>query len=337
MIDDKKSFGQYIRRKRQEAKFTQLELAEMLFVASSTVSKWERGLSYPDVSLIPEICRLLAISEHEFFTACDDEKQFDEDRALVIRTRVIKVWTWFSTIACAVTLIVCLLCNLLIRHTLDWFWIVLTAVALGYCLTTLPFLLRWETLARSMGGATLSLLLLLFSCWQYVGGSWILGGLAIAAISLALPWGIWILWRCYGRSMVPLSAALFSVWIFALLAVIHAFTGGNWLTALAYPICVLCLFFLWALLSILLWLPANRWCKGAAITALAALSIPTGNTLPIWLSSIREGLLYFASYFNSALPFPSSQIANRISFWILLAAALVLFIVGMVQGRARNT
>ena len=47
--DNKKSFGEYIRRKRQEAGLTQGELAGRLFVTESAVSKWERGLSYPDV------------------------------------------------------------------------------------------------------------------------------------------------------------------------------------------------------------------------------------------------------------------------------------------------
>ena len=43
--DNKKSFGEYIRGKRQEAGLTQKELAERLFVTESTVSKWERGVS----------------------------------------------------------------------------------------------------------------------------------------------------------------------------------------------------------------------------------------------------------------------------------------------------
>lgn len=42
-MDEKKSFGEYIRKKRQEAGLTQRGLAELLFVTESTVSKWERG------------------------------------------------------------------------------------------------------------------------------------------------------------------------------------------------------------------------------------------------------------------------------------------------------
>ena len=61
-MNEKKSFGEYIRKKRLEAGLTQKELAGQLFVTESTVSKWERGLSYPDVSLVTAICGALSIS-----------------------------------------------------------------------------------------------------------------------------------------------------------------------------------------------------------------------------------------------------------------------------------
>lgn len=61
----KKPFGDYIRKKRLEAGLTQKELAGRLYVTESGVSKWERNLSYPDVSLVTAICRELHISESE--------------------------------------------------------------------------------------------------------------------------------------------------------------------------------------------------------------------------------------------------------------------------------
>ena len=44
-MDEKKSLGEYIRKKRQEAGLTQKTLAELLYVTESSVSKWERGVS----------------------------------------------------------------------------------------------------------------------------------------------------------------------------------------------------------------------------------------------------------------------------------------------------
>ena len=44
----------------------------MLFVTEGAVSKWERGVSYPDITLISDICRVLDITEHELITASID-------------------------------------------------------------------------------------------------------------------------------------------------------------------------------------------------------------------------------------------------------------------------
>ena len=87
-MDEEKTFGAYIRQKRLEAGLTQKELAVRLFLTESSVSKWERNLSYPDVSLVPAICRELHISEHEFFTACDDDQKHAQERAAAVQRAV---------------------------------------------------------------------------------------------------------------------------------------------------------------------------------------------------------------------------------------------------------
>ncbi|MBQ1262598.1 MAG: helix-turn-helix transcriptional regulator, partial [Clostridia bacterium] len=53
-MTDKKSFGAFIKSKRTERGYSQKELAEMLFVTEGAVSKWERGVSYPDITLISD-------------------------------------------------------------------------------------------------------------------------------------------------------------------------------------------------------------------------------------------------------------------------------------------
>ena len=179
-MEEKRSFGEYIRKKRQEGGLTQRELAERLFVAESTVSKWERGLSYPDVSLIPEVCRQLSISEHEFFTACDDDKAHAQAREARLWRGLTKGWQWFFALSYAIA-IVCFICDLAVFKRLDWFWIVLTSLMLAFCFTNLPMLVKKNRLPVCLGAATGALFLLLLVCWLYTGGAWVLGGLAITA------------------------------------------------------------------------------------------------------------------------------------------------------------
>lgn len=51
--------GNIIAELRREAGFTQKTLAEALNITDKAVSKWERGLSLPDVSLLPKLSLLL--------------------------------------------------------------------------------------------------------------------------------------------------------------------------------------------------------------------------------------------------------------------------------------
>ena len=53
------SLGANIARLRQRQGLTQAALAERLYVSNKTVSKWERGLGYPEITQLPAIARLL--------------------------------------------------------------------------------------------------------------------------------------------------------------------------------------------------------------------------------------------------------------------------------------
>ena len=62
---DTQKIGLLIRGRRMELGLTQQELAERLHITNSAVSKWERGLSAPDISLLPEIAKELDITVAE--------------------------------------------------------------------------------------------------------------------------------------------------------------------------------------------------------------------------------------------------------------------------------
>lgn len=44
-MTDKKAFGNFIKAKRTEKNYSQKDLAELLYITESAVSKWERGVS----------------------------------------------------------------------------------------------------------------------------------------------------------------------------------------------------------------------------------------------------------------------------------------------------
>lgn len=54
--------GQFIAKKRKEKNLTQAELANLIGVTNKAVSKWERGLGCPDVSLLEVLSNILDVS-----------------------------------------------------------------------------------------------------------------------------------------------------------------------------------------------------------------------------------------------------------------------------------
>ena len=54
-----KNSGNIIAELRREAGYTQKTLAEAMNITDKAISKWERGLSLPDVSLLPKLSALL--------------------------------------------------------------------------------------------------------------------------------------------------------------------------------------------------------------------------------------------------------------------------------------
>lgn len=270
---NKKEFSQFIAQKRLAAGYTQKQLAELLYVDHSTVSKWERGLSYPDITLISKICGLLSISEHEFLTACDDTQARKEKKEARRWRGLKKGFQLFFAGGYLCALIPCFICNLAVDHTLSWFWIVFSALLLGACITNLPFLLAKQSKHT-----------LLFT------------SLAVTAAT------------------------------FLLLAVCAWQTGGDWLLAIAYPVAGLCFGGYFAALALCRYLPTNWWLKiGLSLLVLAAVLLAG----MIW---DNPGTGYsWQDYFNLMDWSNTGILANKITFWALLAAGAAGTVIGGIK------
>lgn len=53
--------GKLILKLRKEKNMTQKELGDKLNISDKTISKWERGLGYPDISLLKELSNILGV------------------------------------------------------------------------------------------------------------------------------------------------------------------------------------------------------------------------------------------------------------------------------------
>lgn len=62
---DKEKFGIFVSQLRKEQGITQKELAQKVYVSDKAVSKWERGLSMPDITLLIPLSQALGVTVTE--------------------------------------------------------------------------------------------------------------------------------------------------------------------------------------------------------------------------------------------------------------------------------
>ena len=191
-MQDKKSFGKYIAEKRKEANLTQAELANKLYVIPTTISKWERGITYPDITAITNLCKELNISEHEFFTACDDEAMNEEKREIQ-KYKALKKWLFnIVNLSYLIGIVVCFICNLVINHKLSWFLVVLVGILISFSITSMPFYLKKNKYRYFKISIIVTVLvyLLLFIINYLTCGNWLLGSYLIATFVFMFLWSV---------------------------------------------------------------------------------------------------------------------------------------------------
>lgn len=64
--------GKAIAEARKKARYSQKSLASCLFVTDKAISKWERGVCLPNVSLLPKLSRLLDIDLEHIISESND-------------------------------------------------------------------------------------------------------------------------------------------------------------------------------------------------------------------------------------------------------------------------
>lgn len=269
------NFGEFLKQKRQENFLTQKDLAKKLFVSESAVSKWEKNIAHPDITLLPRLSKILGVTEHELITASIDMQSREEKVQANKWRRLSFAWSLFFYISYVIALITCFICDLAINKGLTWFWIVLSALLLAFTFTNLPKLIKKHKLILLPLSMFLSLCLLLGVCCLYIGGNWFW----VACLSVLL--GVVIIftpiyisrYKCFskikkyndfisiGIDIVVLNILLVVIYTFTIL---NGYADNNWYLKIALPIVLIVYLFLNILLSVR-FLKINRLLKTSII------------------------------------------------------------------------
>ena len=163
--------GQFIAQCRREKELTQTQLAEKLNITDRAISKWERGKSMPDSSIMLELCGILGITVNELLSGekvnmenVDTfQKKADENLIELKKkdennlTKNMVVSIIFSA-TLLIGILVCAICDIAISGTFTWSLIPISSIIFAWVIS-FPITILGK---RGIIGSLLSLSLFIF-------------------------------------------------------------------------------------------------------------------------------------------------------------------------------
>lgn len=338
-MQERKSFGKFIREKRLERGYSQQQLAEQLFISESSVSKWERGVNYPDITILSDLCRVLDITEHELITASNDTEYRKLKKDAYTYRKLNRAAFVTCTAVYALALVICFICNLAIDHTLSWFWVVLGSLLCAY--SVFPSYSRFFSdnkffwfLVTSLGSVTL----LLFICGLYTHSiAWVPTAAAGVLLGYTAVFGP-VLMKKYSLPS-PLSRAKLLLYVSALwVLTVLVLCAARLLTAYPLGRSVLAALYCYApllLLGVVFVFVKDRWFRAGAGVALVGLDVYGMNYVIDHLLDSGEQTAYYQVNFHDW----GKNVNGNIMCLLLIATAavsLAFFIAGWVRKKHRK-
>ena len=88
---DAEKFGAFIQSCRKELGLTQAELAERLHVTDKAISRWERGVGFPDIKLLEPLAEALGVTLIELMQSRRIEEDLTKDTASALAAETVNL------------------------------------------------------------------------------------------------------------------------------------------------------------------------------------------------------------------------------------------------------
>ena len=88
---DAEKFGTFIQSRRKDLGLTQAELAERLYVTDKAISRWERGVGFPDIKLLEPLAAALDVTLIELMQSRKIEEPLTKDSASALAAETVSL------------------------------------------------------------------------------------------------------------------------------------------------------------------------------------------------------------------------------------------------------
>lgn len=190
---------------------------------------------------------------------------------------------------------VCLICNIAIGHSLDWFFIVLASMLVLASLTVVPLVAEEKRGLYTLGAFTVSLLFLLLVCNIYSGGRWFLVAATAVLLGLSVVFMPFVVYQIklpepLSRQKGFLVMAIDTFFLYGVIIISHFYSkAGAFYLFRGILICSVCLLFPWGMFAVIRYLKTNGLIKAGICTIITGVFCAFINDI---IALILEGRLH---------------------------------------------
>lgn len=203
---DNKKIGQFISDLRKAKHMTQKDLADKLGVTDKAVSKWERGLNYPDIVLLSSIADILGVTTGELLngeksSSDSNDTNTDIDSALqyadeASRRRIKSLQNLGTILFSAVLLIgiiVCAICDMAISGGFTWSLFPISSILFAWFILFPIIRFGTKGIVGSLTALSILIIPFLYMLSLLIAHSSLIMpiGIRMSAIALIFLWIIW--------------------------------------------------------------------------------------------------------------------------------------------------
>ena len=210
--------GAFIAELRKEKQMTQRELAAKLNITDKAVSKWERGLSLPDIALLTPLAQELGVSVGELLEGEKEKNNRDDvantldyaDKAMRNKVRSFRsVAAAVFSVGLLLGIVVCCICDLAISGGLSWSWFPVSGAVFAWAVSFPVIKMGIKGVVASLGAVTVFTVPFLAVLNVLTGGGVMALGVPAAIIGIAYLWCVFMVFRVMkGRKLLAAAVAL---------------------------------------------------------------------------------------------------------------------------------
>lgn len=213
--EQEQNIGKFIAQLRKEKKMTQKELANQLHITDKAVSKWERGLSCPDISLLNPISDILGITTSELLNGRKNEQPSNEqiskdikknvDNALAYAEKLTQkkmmsfqnILTLSFSLVLLLSIIICSICDIAISGTFTWSLFPISSIIFAWFVLMPIIHYKKKGILGSLITSSLLIIPFLYVLSKIIGGDTLIMpiGIRTSFFSILYLWIVYFLFK----------------------------------------------------------------------------------------------------------------------------------------------